>query len=431
VITDLPGPSKSATGDGFGEFSKVRLRVIQACCIYVAVAATLPQYVVIGVGPITLGLIIAGALALLGWSRLPGGRDMNRYMLFASLLAAWVTMSAIGAWLTVSMYEAVIYAGWLVFLLPGLASLMRREAFRHAFIAGWVGGASYYALTAFVRFASGRSVFDGDGTHLLGEIRGGVNAVVLVILPYLLIGDGGRVLRIVRWPLSGAITFWVVQSGGRSGFLGLAVALLVVALARPGVSRQAKALLVTALMAFVALSLIQSSGGQATESTSRLTALLRGERNDSDDARELLLRKAWYLALDRPAFGVGFGRFEETEHSVVNEAQSTRSYEIASTYAEHNTFAGVMAEAGFPAFFLFIGLCLSVLVSGVRHVRDRGSRAAVASLAALYFTALFHTESGPRLFLPIALALASTLVSHHRPEREPSAAVVSGSRNLA
>jgi hypothetical protein len=387
-------------------------RLIQASCIYIALAATLRGYVVVEFGPITIGLLLAIAVATIGWRRMPAGVDVKRYLIAASLFSAWVVVSAIASWITPVMFDAAIDGLWMVFLIPGLASVMRWDAFRHAFVAGWAAGAGYFTLTAVYRYATGRSVFDAGGGNdalINGEIRGGVNTVVLVIVPFLLMSDCGRYTRFFRWPLAASMMFWVVQSGGRSGFLGLGVALLVLALARPGASHRLRALIVIVLIGFVAMSLIQASGGQASESTGRLTALFRGERTDSDDARELLLRKAWHLAVEHPFFGVGLGRFQFVHHPVVDEAETPRAHEIALTYQEHNTFAGVMAETGYPGLFAFLAFCGVVTLASAKRIGDRRGRAAIASLAALFFTSAFHSSAGPRLFLPIALALAAAI----------------------
>lgn len=396
-------------------------RLIQASCVYVGLAATIPQYMVFEYGPVTIGLLMAGGLAIFGWRGLSTQREVGRYLLFALLVASWTVVSAIATWDTSTARLAVIQAAWLVVLVPGLAGLMRRNEYRHAFLGAWAFGASVYTVTATFRLLTRGTMFDveGDATtrHLLGQVRGAVNLVVLVVLPYLLVGDGGRLLRLARWPLVVTMGLWMVQSGGRAGLLALGLVLLVVALARPGNSRRARMLLITVLVGVVGFSVMQATGGQATEATNRLMSFIRGERTDSDDARELLLRKAWNLALDSPAFGVGMGHFETTYHPVIEDAQSRRSREIADTYEEHNTFAAAMAETGFPGLFAFVGLCVALLIAAARFARSLAGRAAVASLSVLYFTVFFHNANGPRLFLPMALALAPALtglVATHR-----------------
>jgi O-antigen ligase len=167
----------------------------------------------------------------------------------------------------------------------------------------------------------------------------------------------------------------------------------------------------TVLVGFLAFSAIQAAGGQATESTNRLLNYVRGERTASDEARELLLRKAWHLAVEHPAFGVGLGKYEETYHPVVEDTSNRVARSIALRFEEHNTFAAVMAETGFIGLLLLVGLCTSLLAMGIRLRQHRSVRAATVSFVALIFAAFFHNVSGPRLFIPVALLLAAVASS--------------------
>jgi hypothetical protein len=67
----------------------------------------------------------------------------------------------------------------------------------------------------------------------------------------------------------------------------------------------------------------------------------------------------------------------------------------------------MMAEFGFPALFLFLGLLVAVMRSGVHHRKSRVARASVAAFAGVMFAMIFEAIIPviPLLFLPMALLL--------------------------
>lgn len=400
-------------------------RAIQASLLYIALSAAIPQYVSFGIGPLTIALVLSGVVAALGWRiGLPDHASMRRYLFWGIGLGLWVIVSGVASWKNHAMYQSVIFAIWVTFLIPGLASLIKVRSFRNWAIVGWGAGVAVYVTDAAIRSVRGGSVFDtqGDRTvlHLLGENRNAVNLIVLVIVPFLVVGDGGRLLRWARLPLGGLIAWWVLQSGGRAGLLGLVVVLLVVGIAQPNLNRSTRNFLTFGLIAAIAFISLQGFGGGVTTSTNRLLKLIEGERTDPDSARILLLRKAWHLAVENPAFGIGSGEFEGFYHPVIEEARTHRIREIALTYQEHNTYAAVMAENGFPALILIIGLSGTLLHAGAKNLKVRSARAALAAFSGVVASIVFLNAGGPRLFLPMALLLGAAVARPPNDERAES-----------
>lgn len=395
---------------------------IQVLCFYVGVSAVVPQYTTVRLGPMTGSLAVTIGLAFLGWRTLGSVARIRPYLGWAVLLACWSVISSVAAWNSGSLVATLIFSFWIVWLVPGLAGLITESRYRNALLLGWAAGAAVFALTASLRIVTGRAVFDiadDDLTgRLLGQNRNAVNLLLIFIVPFLVAGAGGRTLRVLRWPLAAMIGVWVVHSSGRAGILGLAVTLFVGALVQPGLSRRLQRILVVAVVGACAFTLTQEIGGQAAESTNRLLSFLEGERTDADDARELLLRKAWRLTLANPAFGVGFGRYEETFHPVVNEARSVRVRDLATALPPHNSYALYMSELGFPGIAALVGLFGALMISGARGLYDRTSRAAVTSFAGLLLLILFQSLNGPRLFLPMAVLLSTVLGREKRPTPE-------------
>jgi O-antigen ligase len=152
---------------------------------------------------------------------------------------------------------------------------------------------------------------------------------------------------------------------------------------------------------------MQEAGGQATESTDRLTKLFRGERTGSDEARDLLTRKAWRVALEHPLVGIGAGRFKGYYHPVVEEA-SKPSVRTTAIYAQgHNTYAETMASIGFPGALATFGMLLSTLIKGLSQTRLRDVRIATCTLCGSLFMIYFFSALGSLLFLSLALVLGT------------------------
>jgi O-antigen ligase len=135
----------------------------------------------------------------------------------------------------------------------------------------------------------------------------------------------------------------------RSGFLAIALAAVLVVWQFAIRERRFQLLLAAFFLGI--LVLITMPGHYVA----RLASIVTGNEVESMDrgsikARENLLAACVSTALHHPVFGVGAGNFEVT---------------AGDWHVAHNTYAEIAAEAGFPAFVLFI----MVLYRTVRNLK--------------------------------------------------------------
>jgi len=222
----------------------------------------------------------------------------------------------------------------------------------------------------------------------LGLNRNIAAATALIALPLLLSKDVPDVLRRVRWPLAGLSVTWIVLSRSRLVILAAAFGGLVWVLVQPNVAGKARKFVAAIVVALVVLLTIQEVGGDARIGLDRATAGFSSDKS-TNDVRRLLVRKAWHLAEENPAFGIGLGSFPGAYHPVLEEASSTKVRRQAINSYDHNGYAGMLAEAGFPAFLLLIGLFASLVRAGLSNRGSGSARVAFCSfaIALVYMTA--------------------------------------------
>jgi hypothetical protein len=359
--------------------------------------------------------IVAVLVGLIGWRRLVASKEMLSYLRWGGLLAAWAFIAWVAEWdFRDSSYHARTFVLILVIIIPGLAALLREVRYRRAIVAGLLAEAAVYAWVGVFRLIGGRSMFDVPGRPrtivVLDMGRNAINVLILLAIPMLLWKKGPARL-IVKLPLLIVYFVFVAWSGGRGGLLGLIFIAVVYVMIQPGRSRLLRAMYAIVLVAVVAYIGLDAVGGQATESSNRLIATLRGEKTTSTESRELLVRKAWHLALKNPAFGVGMGDFVDTYDPVVEEATSKRVRDYVTLQSdEHNTYAEMMAEIGFPGVFLFVAMLFAVFRIGWRYRRSPEVRLWTTSYAGLMLQLLVVGDIalGGLFYLPIALLLGMT-----------------------
>lgn len=361
-------------------------------------------------GPVSVAYVLAFVLALVGW-RTGVVDEFRRYFGWASLFAIWLVVSSIAAWQQHSLQQGLRLVSWFVFIIPGLAWLLKEARNRTALLLGLAAGASVFVVAGSIRLVRGHSVLDVVDGKTLGKIldvnRNAVNMRVLLVLPFALAGLVFFKKWWLRWPFVGLSAVWLVNSGGRSGLAGIFVIAVVYALLQPSAPRRFRVILGVLLAGSTAFAWIQGAGGQASVSTERLIDVIKGERTEADEARELILRKAWDLGSDHPFFGVGLQRFETTYSPAIEKASTRRVRQIALEYSEHNTYAEVLGETGFPGLFLLLFLIGALVASGVESMRYRPVRAATCALCGLAFVVFFHSAMSVLLFLPIAMLLGT------------------------
>lgn len=386
---------------------------------YLVLEATLPRYFSspsIGSSSfdISLAVIIALGLAALGWLRTRPDKQMQSYFLASTLFGAWFIISAVASWDGVSIYDAINFTVWLLFIIPGLAGLLRNRVHRYACITAFIVSSTTYGLVVLVRDLQGRSVLDtkvDTGSvigMILGRNRNLVSMGAVIALPLLIEKVGPPIVVRLRWILFGLSAAAVLYGGGRAGLFGLGALGLSYALLRRTGDRRLRASLSIALVAWMFIVFTQAVGGPLTTSTGRLLDYLGGEKEHSDELRELMARKAWNVAIDNPAFGVGYGNFVQTYHPVIEEASTSALYEDAQFYTAHSTYMQVLSESGFPGAVAFLGIVATLILIGVKRQRSPESRALVTGFAALsVMIGLDAVLGGGTIFLIFALLLGS------------------------
>jgi hypothetical protein len=384
----------------------------------------------------TLTLIVAGALSLVGWRRIEWTSTMKRYVGWALGLSAWVAISSVAAWAPVPLYRGRMFVLWLLVIVPGLASLLRDKVRRIAFASGLVAGASVFSAVAAYRLVRGVSVFDLGPTYpdkfgsynerfwharayMLGQSRNTAAVVVVMVLPLLLSPLLPRRVRALRWPLVVLSVTWIMFSGSRIAVLGSILVVLTAVLMQSGGARRVRVLYV-ALLAVTVITLgIQEIGGQATVAVDRLAK--GSDEGPSTDIRTLGVRKSWHVALEHPLFGIGFGGIAGYYHPVVDEGANRNVRQQVLQGVSQNGYTGLMAEAGFPAFALFL-LLIAGLIRGAVSQRDspevRGATCAFAAALVI----LLGRDISPLTFAPMVLLLgtvaaAESTIRERRPVR--------------
>jgi O-antigen ligase len=388
--------------------------LVCAALVYLGAESMLPRYLSFRAGFLA-SLLVAAAIALLGWRHIPRSRSMRLYLGSAVVASAWFGVSSIAAWSPDSVYGAMTVSVWLVFIIPGLAATLSERAYLHALVTGFCVGIAVYGVVVASRVVTGASVVDVTGSGVIGLILGRnrnlVSMSVLMGAALLLAAAGPKPLLRLRWVFLALSVMVIIYGGGRSGLIGLAMFALLYALLQPSGTRKTRWLLMLGVVALLFVSFGQSSGGPIRESTDRLLSLVQGERTPSDDARELDNRKAWNIGLDHPVFGVGYGNYTSTRHPVEETAPSMDVRRKFETLTSHNTYALVLAETGFPGVAVFLFLLGGLFVSGAHNTRDSRVRVAAAGFGALAVMMFVDAVLGTVIFYPMAMVLAVACTS--------------------
>jgi O-antigen ligase len=393
------------------------VRPLSIGLFYLGLAAALREWLDPALFRFSLTFFLAGGLAFLGWRSIIMTATMRRYLGWALALAAWVVLAAAWAWTAVAEYNARMFIVWLLFITPGVASLLSDDVRRAAFVSGLAVGVSVFGVVAATRVARGLSVFDinpdSPGNYIFSVNRNGVVIRVLFVLPFLMSAKSlPRPFKVLRWPLLVSCVIAVLFSGARSGLIGLLVITLAYVMLQPGSGRRLFAVYAAVLVGLIVLGGIQEFGGQAAASRDRLLEGFSSDKSASNETRRLLLRKEWHLAEEHPVFGVGPGQIRGTYHPVVDEGTTARIRRNVQNQTDHNAYGGLMAEAGFPALALYL-LLLAVLVRAGAKFRDspivRAATCSFVSILIIQFTGISRLD--PLFFFPAAMVMG-TVIAH-------------------
>lgn len=378
-------------------------KLVSVGLAYVGLAATLSGLAFV-VGPVSVFLVVALALGWIGWHGLKVWPALRTYLLYAGALSVWFCVSSIAAWEASALLWSAVASVWLLFIIPGLANLLRRQRYRASLMVGILAAVLAFALTGVGRLVAGREVFDLPNpgrSVLLGTKRGLVNARLLFAIPFFVMNEPR--MRWFRWIGAALATAGIVISGGRSGLLGLAVVALVMTISRPGAAQKLRNILAAGLVGLLFVTLVAEFGGQALIGQNRLVAYIRGERTTSDQVREAQLKRAWRTAVANPFFGVGYGNLEsQRDEDAFAVVRNPLSRERAIEGGVHNTYAQILAEFGFPALIAFLMLTFALLRAAVAS-RDRADmRALLAGFTGTMLMMVFHNLAVSFLYMALA-----------------------------
>lgn len=215
-----------------------------------------------------------------------------------------------------------------------------------------------YAVAAAAIFNMGTAyLFQASGSRLTFDVAGSIGnsddlaAHLLVVLPFLLfIALKPRTPFVFRALSTLAMAigiFQIFKTSTRGALIALLVT--VVFLFIRGSLRQKIAVVATAVIAFVALTVFLPR-----DNWQRLLSFSRGADNseeamESSDERQYLLKQSIVYTLEHPIFGVGPGQFitylgkntaEPGHHGLWREA--------------HNSYTEISSECGIPALVFYL-----------------------------------------------------------------------------
>ena len=290
-----------------------------------------------------IGALIAMAMGRLGRG-LPISRMMPELVGVVALGAVILATAPFSIWMggSISTFTDLYVKVILIFILMinTLVYPKRIEQFTWLIVLA----SGYIGLRAVFDYARGMNLVEnGRVQGVVGGMFGNPNDLALnmvAVLPLALCIVFRRVSltrRLVAAGCAGLMFLTVVASHSRSGSLGLAAAMLVLALMilkrRPG--------LVAAggLVVVLALPMLPSSYW------TRLSSITDGSRDDtgSRQARSTLLWEAYYAFLENPITGVGAGQFQNYKPEGRVEAWRET----------HNSFLQVASELGVAGLIVF------------------------------------------------------------------------------
>jgi O-Antigen ligase len=358
----------------------------------------------------------------------------------AGLFVTWLALAALIRHETSDWGFVRNYVGAVVFLVVLAVALRtgRRRATAvgalaqifttEALVSAWVLPDVAPIQDTYTRLASAWGLANVGSDYPKDVLVGFLIAVPLVL-------DG--VPRRVRIPLSVAaaiLGLGLIMSGGRSAWLGAALALVYVTLAR---RRWRRMLLLSALAAGLIFLITrpstpvdiqtavglsrQDAGEEAVErenpqasSGTRPPVLVAGVRDALSVERSSNLRKRLTVAAvemirDEPLVGVGAGAFKNyvDRYEPLTETEE-RPLDTRPNLPAHNVVAELWAGSGTPAALFYLVLLGLVFARVERHRRAATGLPSTlalslnAALIGLFVTSLFHNYTYDNLLWVIA-----------------------------
>jgi probable O-glycosylation ligase (exosortase A-associated) len=281
---------------------------------------------------------------------------------------------------------------------------------------------SAVALVAIYNKIEGIGLVEGTRVTIsrqIGSMLGDPNDLALALLFALGFAGAFLLSKLGTWDrllgLAGTLVvlFGIIATQSRGGLLGVLGVMVVLA-----ASRIRSKLVIFGGIAVVGLALFSA----AAISNRQVGGSDQGV-DESTEGRLIAWETAWNMAKARPLTGVGVTNSVESFYFYTPRWQGNNK-------AVHSTWLGVLAETGFPGFFLFVMMVIAVTrasLASLRYFRapDANPRmratslALVASLVGFCVSGTFLTQG---LNWPFYILLGLTVAM--RRERETEAIVV-------
>lgn len=354
----LPNPALAAPGDA------TTMGIVFLCLYLFSLFGRLPEITQVLVGTSFYQTAILGTLACLAVVISGGVQRALAARLGALLLILhiwFLVIAPFSQWRSGTFYACLFLLRYfpIAILIGGL--VMTRGHFRTVILtlaASVVMDMAWIVLRA--KTDSGRLEIEHGRFSNSNEI-----AIYLLIgLPFLLfIVLNRRFNAISRTAAAAAMIaslFVVVRTGSRGGLITIAVLFLLIWLAAPVMKKIALLLGMTVLGAILFASMSTTLRNRfATIGDDRVRDTT-GAVN-STDTREALLRQSIKVTLEHPLTGVGIGVYAAAAADMSREEGTHAIWQVT-----HNAYTQVSAEAGIPAFVLYVSILFLCLKESYR-----------------------------------------------------------------
>jgi O-antigen ligase len=319
---------------------------------------------------LVLGVLSAGALFLQGGgtriAELLRIRETKHYLLFYLVLIAGIPLSYYRGhsfkFLLLTYLSNMLFYFMVLFQVDSLKKVKQL----------------FFTISLSVLFYASLSLVHGQflkGRFFAGTMYDSNDLAFFLVslfplaFPFAVEARGG-VKKLLAFGMIGVAMGTMLLTGSRGGLVGLASLLLVVLFGKKGNSlfkRSHKTLLVLVAVAAV---LVQASRINI-ERFASLGQLSQDYNITAEEGRLTIWKRGLELAVRNPVFGVGADCFPQAIGEMREQQGGSPKWQVA-----HNAYLQVLAEAGVPAFILF----LSVIIATFRNFSQVQTAVAATSV---------------------------------------------------
>jgi O-antigen ligase len=309
---------------------------------------------------------LAIAIGLIGILKDAKGQLLSPPIVWMAIFLMWCTVAA-----TVSPYKDAVgqmlidyLKMWLIFFVAINASKNLSQL--AIFVGVWVlMFALFPARGTYFNFLSGINEFGRYGWNFSFKNYNDLAGYAILALSLSAFLLASRYPRWIRWLAllsTGLMALLVIITQSRGGFLGLAIA-FVLMLVR---SRSRVRLMKVGGLAIVCIML--AAPDAVWERFSRMKFLFNtetiSEADGSAEQRYIVLQVASAIASEHPLFGVGLGGYGDAHAEYAEERQELQG--VRGIRDAHNMYMSLAAETGVPGLLIFCGMLGATLFRAMR-----------------------------------------------------------------